>query len=97
MPAQSGHTVTAAESVIVVIDDSPDHSDKLKELLEFMDVPNVCTSTPSDWRAQIGDQRLAAVFVCDHLGKDAVAHVIDGVAEVDRNVPIVFVGGQSHA
>ena len=89
--------MAAAESVIIVIDDSSDHSDKLKELLEFMDAPNVCTATPSDWQTRIGGQRLAAVFVCDHLDKETVADVIDGVGELNRNVPIVFVGGQSHA
>ena len=85
------------DPVIVVIDDSEDHSDKLKELLEFMDARNVCTASPKDWQVQIGEHRLAAVFVCDRLDEDSVAAVIDNVGKMDPNVPVVLVSGESHA
>lgn len=78
--------------LIVIIDDVPERAQKLKSLIEFMDVPQVQVAEPANWLSRIGDRRLAAVFLSAALGHATLTGVIEDVGEHDPNVPIVMVG-----
>ena len=79
-----------ADGTIVVINAAASEAENLKELIEFMDAPTVRTGTPGEWREQIGDGRLDAVFVGADLTESEVRTVVGDVAELDPNVPIVM-------
>ncbi|MEQ8207373.1 MAG: sigma-54 dependent transcriptional regulator [Woeseia sp.] len=81
--------------LIVVIHEAADQSRQIKELIEFMDAPQVLTATPENWREQIGDRRLAALFVSAGLPKSVQNRIFDGVAAIDCNVPLVVTGDGS--
>lgn len=90
--------MSSASRLIMVIDDSPDRARNLKELIEFMDAPEVCMATPADWRSALGEQRLAAVFLNDDMAEATMAGLLAEVGKLDPNVPIVMVdGAPSHA
>ena len=78
--------------LIMVIDGANHCGPQLKELIEFMDEPEVCVARPEDWLAQIGDHRLAAVFLGHDLPKDDFNHLIEDIGELDPNIPIVLIG-----
>jgi DNA-binding NtrC family response regulator len=77
--------------LFMIVDDTRERAENLKELIEFMDVPQVEVSAPENWRAGIGDRRLAAVFLSDDLDGDRLRRLISDVGEHDPNVPIVLV------
>jgi DNA-binding NtrC family response regulator len=83
--------MNAASFLFMIVDDTPDRAENLKELIEFMDVPAVEVAAPENWRADIGDRRLAAVFLSDDLEQDRLRRLISDVGEHDPNVPIVLV------
>jgi len=85
------------EHLIVVIDAEDGRARNLKELIEFMDAPAVCVASPRNWRSQIGDQRLAAVFLGEDIPKKELDRLIADVGDYDPNVSIVLVGGEQHA
>ena len=61
----------------MVVNRAASAAQNLKELIEFMDAPNVCTATPRQWRAQADGHRLEAVRI-GRLVEDsdrAVSHV----------------------
>src|SRR5690606_10442681 len=64
----------------------------LKELIQFMDAPQVLVASPDSWQQDVGVRRLAALFVSAGLPKTVQARIFDGVAAVDCNVPLVLVG-----
>lgn len=66
-------------------------ADNLKELIEFMDAPNVCTATPSEWRSRAGDARIEAVFVGPDLSERDIRALVDDIGELDPNIPIVMI------
>lgn len=66
-------------------------AENLRELIEFMDAPNVCTATPSEWRKQIGGSRLEAVFVGPDLTDRDVRSLVDDIGKLDPNIPIVMI------
>ena len=70
------HTLTAA--------------DNLREVIEFMDEPEVCTSTPAEWRERLGDRRLGAVFIGSDLTDIEKRSVVRDVGGLDPNTPIVM-------
>lgn len=76
--------------MIVLVNDAESTARHLRELIEFMDAPSVCTATPQDWLEQVGDQRLEAVFIGPELSQPDVDAVIEGVGSLDPNVPIVL-------
>lgn len=78
--------------VVLVVNDEPDQSAQLKELIEFMDVPSVRASTPGDWRSGLGDQRLEAIFLGPQLSAENLTAVLFDVKAFDPNIPIVVVG-----
>jgi hypothetical protein len=89
--------VTGSERLIVVIHDDIAAAQTLKELIEFMDAPDVRLAKPDDWRATIGemgDRRLAAVFVADELSEAQVQQVFSDLGRYDPNVPIVMINGE---
>lgn len=66
-------------------------ADNLKELIEFMDAPDVRTSTPAEWRQQIGDSRLEAVFIGPDLSDKDIRKLVDDIGQLDPNIPIVMI------
>lgn len=82
--------------IIMVIDGAKHRGLQLKELIEFMDEPEVCVAGPDNWLAQIGDHRLAAVFLGHDIPRDDFYHLIEDVGELDPNIPIVLIGGPAN-
>lgn len=80
-----------APLLIMVIDDVLERADNLKSLIEFLDVPEVRVATPEGWSMDIGERRLAAVFLSRELPQDDLRRVIEDVGNHDPNVPIVLV------
>jgi len=89
--------MSAEDRLIMVIDQSVDRAQNLKELIEFMDAPDVCTATPRNWQSRLGEHRLAAVFLSEELPRQDMGRIIDNVGKIDPNVPIVLVNGEHHA
>lgn len=80
----------ATSGMIIVIYRAASEAQNIKELIEFMDAPEVRTATPSDWQETIGSHRLDAVFLGLDLTESEVRDVVGDVAKVDRNIPIVM-------
>ena len=76
--------------VILVINRSESEAENLKELIEFMDAPNVRTASPRNWRGALGEERLEALFVGPDLSEDEVETLIGDIGKLDPNVPIVM-------
>jgi hypothetical protein len=76
--------------LFMIVDETPERAENLKELIEFMDVPQVEVAAPDNWRADIGSRRLAAVFLSDDLNSERLRRLIADVGEYDPNVPIVL-------
>lgn len=70
-------------------------AENLKELIEFMDAPRVCTATPAKWREQVGDFRLEAVFIGPDLSEKDIRKVVHDIGELDPNIPIVMITEES--
>lgn len=83
------------ERLIMVIDHSETSGRSLKELIEFMDAPRVEFATPRSWREQLGNSRLAAVFISDGVQADERDLLIANIGEMDPNTPIVLVNGDT--
>jgi DNA-binding NtrC family response regulator len=66
-------------------------AENLRELIEFMDAPHVCTATPLKWRQQIGDSRVEAVFIGPDLSDKDIRALVDDIGELDPNIPIVMI------
>jgi FixJ family two-component response regulator len=78
--------------MIILVNDAESTSRHLKELIEFMDAPSVCTATPQNWLEKAGEERVEAVFVGPELSRPDTDAVIEGVGSLDPNIPIVLVG-----
>ena len=81
----------STDAVIVVIEGAEARGRKIKELIEFMDVPKVQIANVDSWREQIGDRRLAAIFVGDDIATTDLAQMIREVGDYDPNTAIVRV------
>ena len=79
----------ADERLIMVIDGAEHRGAQLKELIEFMDTPRVCTAAPGEWRQKLGDHRLVALFVGPDMTNGDVRSLLGEIGELDPNVPIV--------
>ena len=84
--------MTASEPLILVIDGSEERARNIKELIEFMDAPRVRIADARNWREQIEQRRVAAIFLGDGLSRSAVERVLEEVGELDPNTAIVRVG-----
>jgi len=80
-----------ADSMIMVVNRTASAAENLKELIEFMDAPNVCTATPAGWREQVGDRRLEAVFIGPDLTDKDIHALVDDIGQLDPNIPIVMI------
>jgi len=89
--------MSSDDRLIMVIDRSIERARNLKELIEFMDAPEVCTATPGNWQAKMGEHRLAAIFLSEDLPTDEMTRLLDKVGAIDPNVAIVLVNGEHHA
>ena len=69
----------------------------IKDLLEFMDAETVETTSPGDWRTQIGDRTISAVFVGPDLRGETSAKIIDQIGELDPTISVVVVDPRSQA
>jgi len=76
--------------VIMVINRTLTAADNLRELIEFMDEPEVRTSTPTQWLERLGTDRLGAVFIGQDLSDPEVRAVVGDVGALDPNTPIVM-------
>lgn len=89
-------TVAGREYLIMVIDTADDRAQNLKELIQFMDAPAVCIAAPDNWQVQVGEHRLAAIFLGENLPHEEFAHLIDEIGKFDPNIPIVLVAENPH-
>jgi len=83
--------------MIILVNDAESTARHLKDLIEFMDAPSVCTATPQNWLDQAGDERLEAVFIGPEVSRPDVAAVIEGVGNLDPNIPIVLLDARDAA
>lgn len=79
------------DSIIMVVNRAGLAAENLKELIQFMDAPNVCTATPAKWQQQVGEHRLEAVFVGPDLDDKDVHELVDDIGKLDPNIPIVMI------
>ncbi len=79
------------DSMIMVVNRAAPAAENLKELIEFMDAPNVCTATPAAWRQQVGEHRLEAVFIGPDLDDTDIHSLVDDIGKLDPNIPIVMI------
>lgn len=82
--------MSGEECVILVINRLAADGKNLKELIEFMDTPNVHTAAPEQWRQVLNERRLEALFVGSDLSADEVDTLLVDIREFDPNVPIVM-------
>ena len=83
--------MNSVDSMIMVVNRGELAADNLKELIEFMDAPHVCTATPKGWQEQVGDSRLEAVFMGPDLSDRDIRSVVTEIGELDPNIPIVVI------
>ncbi|MCP5093288.1 MAG: hypothetical protein GY949_20455 [Gammaproteobacteria bacterium] len=83
--------MNSADSMIMVVNRPGAAAENLRELIEFMDAPHVCTATPGEWRQQIGDNRLEAVFVGPDLSDKDIRSLLSDIGDLDPNIPIVMI------
>ena len=76
--------------MILVVGRKLAQANNLKELIEFMDTPQVCTAGPGEWRQRLGDHKLEALFVGPDLSDGDVQVLLGDVGELYPNVPIVM-------
>ncbi len=85
-----GIELGSADSMIMVVNRAAPTAENLKELIEFMDAPNVCTATPAGWREQVGEHRLEAVFIGPDLDDSDIHTLVDDIGKLDPNIPIIM-------
>ena len=89
--------MNALNGMIMVVNREPRDGENLKELIEFMDEPEVRTATPDDWRDTVADSRLSAVFVGADLSDVEVRSLLGDIGSMDPNVPIVMLNEAGRA
>ena len=83
--------LSSVDSLIMVVNRRGLAADNMKELIEFMDAPHVCTATPKEWQQQVGDSRLEAVFIGPDLSDRDIRSVVTEIGELDPNIPVVVI------
>ncbi len=83
------------DSMILVVNRASQEAEKLRHLIEFMDVINVCSAAPGDWRRKIGEKRPETIFVGADLTDSDVNDLLTEVGELDPNVPVVMMNQSS--
>lgn len=82
------------DTTILIVDQDRALAENLKELIEFMDTPDVLTAAPRDWRQRLGERRLEALFVGPDLSDNDLGSVLADLEKMDPNVPVVVIGGR---
>ncbi len=83
--------MAGVDSMIMVVNKAGRAAENLKQLIEFMDAPSVCTATPAKWRQKAGESRLEAVFIGPDLSDRDVRALVDDIGKLDPNIPIVMI------
>ena len=83
--------------MMLLISQGEEIAQEIRKLIEFMDAPSVCATTPTDWQQRVGDARLEAVFVCPDLTDVQTRCVIEAIGARDPNTPIVVVAEETAA
>ncbi len=86
--------VNGTQGTIMVVNAGATMADNLKELLEFMDTPEVRIATPSRWREIADDRRVEAVFVGPDLGDAEVRTLLTGIRDLDPSIPIIMLDAE---
>jgi len=84
-------SASSIERTILVIDRDRASADKVKELIEFMDAPSVVAVQPAEWRDELGERRIEALFIGPDLSDGQVSGLLEELAALDPNVPVVVV------
>lgn len=82
--------VSTADRVILVIDERSDRAEPLKEMIEFMDAPEVRITVPEEWKQTLGSQRPAAIFLTDLVSPEKVSEILEELGTLDPNIPVVL-------
>jgi len=85
--------MNSEESVFLLVSPVDSERENVRELIEFMDTPDVCTATPNNWQETLGQRRLEAMFVGPDLSYKQVGSLLVDVGKLDPNVPIVILNG----
>ena len=83
------------DKTILVVDHDLTVSRHVKELLEFMDAPEVMTASPEDWRERLGERRLEALFVGPELDDCWLDAMLTDLQTFDPGVPVVRMTGRA--
>ena len=83
--------MNGVDSIIMVVNRPGSAAENLKELIEFMDAPHVCTTTPRKWQEQVGDSRVEAVFIGPDLSDTDIRGVVNEIGQFDPNIPVVMI------
>lgn len=78
------------EKIILVIDQDRAAAENVRQLIEFMDTPAVVGAQLLNWREQLAEHRLEALFVGPELTDAQISTVLSEVAEIDPNIPVVM-------
>ncbi len=70
-------------------------ADNLKELIEFMDAPEVKVASPAKWREIAAETRVEAVFLGPDLDDDEVRKLLTGIGDLDPSIPIVMLDAEA--
>lgn len=87
--------MTSSENLILVVNRAGSAAENLKELIEFMDAPNVCAATPAEWQNHVDDSRLEAVFIGPDLSDKDVRALVADIGKLDPNIPIVMISEEN--
>ncbi len=79
----------------MVVDAGTAAANNLKELIEFMDAPEVRVATPAQWREVAEEGRVEAVFVGPDLDEDEVRGLLAGIGDLDPSIPIVMLDAEA--
>lgn len=87
--------MNGTQGTIMVVNGGGAAADNLKELIEFMDAPEVRVATPSKWREVAEETRVEAVFLGPDLVDDEVRKLLAGIGDLDPSIPIVMLDAEA--
>lgn len=85
----------STQGTIMVVNAGAAAADNLKELIEFMDAPEVKVATPAKWREVAEETRVEAVFLGPDLDDDEVRRLLSGIGDLDPSIPIVMLDAEA--
>lgn len=81
--------------MILVVNNGAAQAQNLKQLIEFMDTPEVATASPAEWRRTLGENDLDALFLGADLSDDDLSRMFEDVSAINPNAPIVMLQGDA--